>query len=252
MMAAVTALSQWKRATGTWARLYAAFPRMYDFDLLDRSPRLAAGVEGACFADLACGTGRIGGWLTDAGARTIRGIDRCPEMLEEAARRGCYEMLRLADMTDTGLESGVHDGVITSMALCHAADLGAFYREARRLLKETANADPRPSSKGKGPANADPRRPANGRVLLAIVDYHPFFLLRGIPTHFEHPDSGERIAIVNHIHALSEHFGAGQRNGFTLREFEERFVDEAWADASPNFAKHLGLPITFLMVFESA
>lgn len=238
-----------------WSKTYAGFPRCFDLDLFDRSALLAARLrgdhkrgspthvdsptrgDGACFADLGCGTGRIGGYLKEAGARVVRGVDRCPEMLQEATRRGCYEALLLADMTSTGLEGGAHDGVITSMALCHVADLDAFYREARRLLRGSEAASAGQSARGEG--------------LLAIVDFHPFFLLRGIPTHFEHPSSGEPIAIVNHVHSLSDHFSAGRRAGFTLQEFEERFVDDAWTATMPNYTKYLGWPITFLLVLET-
>lgn len=216
-----------------WSKIYADFPRCFDLDLFDRSALLAARVPGGRFADLGCGTGRIGGWLAEAGARAVRGVDLCPEMLDLAARRGCYEAVGLADMTSTGLEGGAYDGVITSMALCHVADLEAFYREARRLLPQAGAAGGR-------------------RGVLAITDFHPFFLLRGIPTHFDHPDTGEPVAIVNHVHSLSEHFGAGRRAGLILQEFEERFVDDAWTAALGNYAKHLGWPITFLLVFETA
>ena len=64
-------------------------------------------------------------------------------------------------MVMCGGEAGAFDLVICSMALCHVEDLQSVFDEVRRLLRV-----------GGG---------------FALVDFHPFFLLNGVPSHFEHP-----------------------------------------------------------------
>ncbi len=118
--------------------------------------------------DLGCGTGRIGTWLHRHGIPSIHGVDCCPAMLQRAAAKHVYERLCTADITTCPLPRHAYDLGITVLAACHLPSLGAFYAEGARLL-----------------------RPGG---LFVLLDYHPFFLLRGIPTHF-HRASGEPIAI---------------------------------------------------------
>jgi SAM-dependent methyltransferase len=207
-----------------WAREYGDFHDLFDIDLFERSPLLIARTPGARVIDLACGNGRIGRWLKTAGAMSVVGVDRSPEMLAEAALRGVYERTLVADVTATGLPEASFDGAITSMALCHVADLDAFFREARRVL-----------------------RPGGW---LAVLDYHPFFLFMGIPTHFNPGGGGEAIAIENHVHSMSRLFRAARETGFVLRELEERFVDADWVATMPKYERYLGWPITHLWSFE--
>lgn len=209
---------------GIWAGKYGDFYDFFDIDLFERSPLLTRRVPGARVADLACGNGRIGRWLGGAGASAVVGVDRSREMLARADERGVYEQTVLADVTATGLPASSFDGAITSMALCHVADLGAFFREAARLL-----------------------RPGGW---LVVLDYHPFFLFMGIPTHFDRPDGGGALAIENHVHPASRLFEAARASGFALRELEERFVDDDWVAKMPGYQRYLGWPITHLWAFE--
>jgi ubiquinone/menaquinone biosynthesis C-methylase UbiE len=208
-----------------WSLKYGDFYDRFDIDLFERSSLLGARTRGSRVADLACGNGRIGKWLRGAGASAVVGVDRSSEMLGHAARRGVYEETRLADVIATGLPDASFDGAITSMALCHVADLGAFFREARRIV-----------------------RPGGW---LATLDFHPFFLFTGIPTHFDPVDGGEPIAIENYVHPLSAYFRAARETGFAVREMEERFVDTAWVAAMPQYARYLGWPITHFWAFEA-
>jgi SAM-dependent methyltransferase len=207
-----------------WAHLYEPFDRRFDIDLFERSALLARRVASASVVDLACGTGRIGRWRAAAGAREVVGVDLTAEMLQRADERGGYAELVQTDFCATGLEAGRFDGVVTSMALCHARDLGAVFREVARLSKPGG--------------------------WFALVDYHPFFLMSGIPTHFHDPATGEPTAIVDHVHALSDYFRSAREVGLVLREFEERFVTDEWVAALPSFEKHRGWPVTFLMAFQ--
>jgi ubiquinone/menaquinone biosynthesis C-methylase UbiE len=207
-----------------WARKYGDFYDLFDIDVFAASRLLAARIPGARVVDLACGNGRIGKWLATVGATSVVGVDRSAEMLTLAGKRGVYERTVLADACETGLPDASFDGAITSMALCHMPDLDAFFREARRLLSP--------------------------RGWLAVLDFHPFFLFTGIPTHFDPPDGGETIAIENHIHPASSLFRAAQEAGFVLREIEERFVDDDWVREMPKYERFLGWPITHFWAFE--
>jgi len=207
-----------------WSRKYGDFYDRFDIDLFERSPLLGSRTPGARVVDLACGNGRIGRWLVSVGATAVVGVDRSAEMLAHAVARGVYERTLVADVTATGLPEASFDGAITSMALCHVPDLHAFFREASRLL-----------------------RPGGW---LAVLDYHPFFLFMGIPTHFDPLGGGETIAIENHVHPLSRFFQAGRESGLVPREHEERFVDEDWVTSMPQYERYLGWPITHLWVFE--
>jgi SAM-dependent methyltransferase len=209
-----------------WARKYGDFHDRFDIDVFEQSPLLTRRTRGARVIDFACGNGRIGRWLKAMGATSVVGVDRSPEMLERAVERGVYEHTLVADITATGLGATSYDGGITSMALCHVPDLQAFFREASRVLAPGG--------------------------WLAVLDYHPFFLFMGIPTHFDPPGGGETIAIENHVHPASRFFHAARETGFVLRELEERFVDAAWVESMPNYERYLGWPITHFWAFEKA
>lgn len=207
-----------------WSKSYDAFmDERFDVDLLKRSELLAARVSGARIVDLGCGTGRIGQWCRAQGAAEIVGADLSSEMLWHAGKKGVYAHLVEADMCATGLDPASFDGVATSMALCHVASLPDFYAEAKRLL-----------------------RPGGW---VAIVDYHPFFLFAGVPSHFD-TEQGESIAIENHVHSFAEHFRVAKAQGFSIRELDERFVDREWVEAWPSYDKHAGWPITFMLALE--
>ena len=204
-----------------WAEVYdqTALPPL-DLELLGRLERVPwAGAEAA---DLACGTGRIGAWMLERGVRQVDGVDLTPAMLQRSRERGIYRRLLQADMTATGLEPQAYDLVVSVLALCHLPDLGPLYAEASRLT-----------------------RPGGVCVLLG---YHPEFLLRGIPTHFE--ANGRRVAIVNWIHLLSDHVHAAHAHGWRLLEMDERVVDQEFVERRAGFAKHLGLPVSHVLVWQ--
>ena len=185
----------------------------------------------AAAADLGCGTGRIGTWLKVHSAARVDGVDVSRAMLDRAAAKGIYDSLVCADATATGLAGQRYDLAISSFATCHLADLGRFYAEAARLI--------RPSGK------------------VVLVDYHPFMLLKGVPTHFNAP-AGEPIAIANVVHLLGDHIQAGRRAGLTLLEMREQMVDAEWVGENrrlfgePRLASHVGHPVSFAMVWAGS
>ncbi len=173
--------------------------------------------------DLGCGTGQAGAWLRARGVGSIDGVDGSPEMLERAARKGLYGRLLDGDVRACGLETGAYDLAVCSLVACHVPDLGALYAEAGRLVRPDG--------------------------LFVLVDYHPFFLLQGIPTHFQGSD-GEPLAIENVVHLFSDHVDAASAAGWSLLELRERLVDEQWIAAQPSMGRYANLPVSFAMVWQ--
>src|SRR5437899_3304833 len=143
-------------------------------------------------------------------------------MLKRAIAKGIYHSLVCADLIATGLAAGGYDLAISSFVVCHVSDLTGFYAETARLVCPS------------------------GRVIL--VDYYPFMLLKGVPTHFNGP-TGEPIAIANFIHLLSDHVAAGCRAGLSLLKLREQLVDPEWVGQNPRMASHAGQPVAFAMVW---
>jgi SAM-dependent methyltransferase len=208
---------------GEWARTYEQIVQdEMDLRLFSRMRSVAwAEIDEAL--DLACGTGRIGAWLRGRGVRAVDGVDLTPEMMAQAKEKGVYRRLLEGDITATGLPAGAYALLTQSLADEHLAELDPLYREARRLLRP------------------------GGR--FALVGYHPFFLMSGIPTHYNR-DSGEPVAIQGHVHLLSDHVKAGLAAGLALQEMDERIVDEDCVAAKPKWKVFLGRPISFSMVWR--
>jgi SAM-dependent methyltransferase len=186
--------------------------------LLDRlHPDLWQGMENA--VDLGCGTGRVGSWLCSHGINAVTGVDICVEMLALAASRNIYRELIDADVRKTGLPAEGFSLVFSSLTGCHLQDLQPLYDEAARLL-------------------------VSGGTFV-LMDYHPFFLLNGIPTHFKTED-GETFAITNYIHLFSDHFRTGTSSGLSLAALHELVVDETWK----NYSKYINQPISFAIAWE--
>jgi len=217
---------------------YAAWAPFYDATMDERPdlPLLGslASVDWnsiAAAVDLGCGTGRIGAWLKAQGGARVDGVDACSAMLDRAAAKRIYDSLVCADAAATGLVGQRYDLAISSFATCHLTDLGEFYAEAARLT--------RPSGK------------------VVLVDYHPFMLLKGVPTHFQAP-AGEPVAITNVVHLIGDHVQAGCGAGLTLWELREQLVDAEWVEENrrlfgePRLACHVGHPVSFAMVWAGS
>ncbi|HKZ13864.1 MAG TPA: class I SAM-dependent methyltransferase [Solirubrobacterales bacterium] len=175
-------------------------------------------------ADLGCGTGRTGAWLAARGVGEIDGVDLSPGMLEAARGRRVYHSLGVAEVSDTGLDGGAYDLVVSCLVDEHLADLAPLYAEAARL--------------------ADP----GGRFVL--VGFHPHFIIAsGMPTHFDDADAGEPVAIETHVHLLSDHVAAGREAGLELAELHERVVDDEWVALKPKWKRFRDHPISFAFVW---
>jgi SAM-dependent methyltransferase len=210
---------------------YSAWAHTYDQTVHDELDlHLLASLQTVPWAqcrtavDLGCGTGRIGTWLQGQGITQLHGIDCTPAMISQAAVTQAYTQLCIADITRCPLPDQHYNMGITVLATCHVADLSAFYAEAARLL-----------------------RPGGFFVLL---DYHPFCLLQGIPTHFESA-TGMPIAIANVVHLLSDYVQQGRRVNWSLLEMQERLVDDAWIAHRPGMARYRHHPVSFVMVWQA-
>ena len=107
---------------------YAQWAPTYEGTVLDLMDlRLLARLEtvdwqgAASVLDLACGTGRVGVWLKDRGARHLTGLDFTEEMLGKARAKNVYDALGLADVAQTGLASNAYDLIVESLADEHFA-----------------------------------------------------------------------------------------------------------------------------------
>jgi SAM-dependent methyltransferase len=175
--------------------------------------------------DLACGTGRIGAWLAHQGVAHVDGVDLTPAMLERARAKGVYERLLEASILDTGLDAGAYDLITQSLACEHLPDLAPLYREVARLL-------------------------APGGTFV-IVGYHPFFLMGGVPTHFDRAP-GEPVAIESWVHLTSDHVRAARAAGLALDDMHEGLVDdEVLAVKGAKWERYRSRPLTFVMVWRA-
>lgn len=210
---------------------YAEWSRTYeqtvhdemDLRLLERL-RTVDWASARVILDLACGTGRIGVWLRQrCPDAAIDGVDLTPEMLAHADKTGVYRTVRVADVAATGLPTAAYAVCTQALADEHLAELAPLYREASRVI-----------------------RPGG---VFVLVGYHPYFLMAGVPTHFDRAP-GESITIRSYVHLPSEHVAAAHAAGFTLAEMDEGLVDDAWLQKKPKWREYAGLPVSFSMVWR--
>ena len=206
-----------------WVRTYEQTVQdEMDLRLLDRL-RTVDWSTVRCVLDLACGTGRIGAWLQSRCSAAVDGVDITPEMLEVAQRRHLYRALHLADVCNTGLTAESYDVCTQSLADEHLSDLSPLYREVARLTKQGG--------------------------YFVLVGFHPYFLMTGMPTHFERTP-GEPVTIRSYVHLLSDHVKAAHAVGWSLRELKEGLIDEVWLRKKPKWAVYFGWPVSFAMVWQ--
>lgn len=209
---------------------YSEWVNTYERTVLDEMDiRLLSRIQAIAWShiekavDLACGTGRTGTWLKGNGVKEIDGVDITPEMLEMASKKGVYNQLVAGDIRDTRLEAETYDLSVEALADEHIPDLFPLYREAARITKPKGH--------------------------FVIVGYHPYFLMSGIPTHFDRA-SGEPVAIESYVHLLSDHVKAAHRANLSLIEMDESIIDDEWVAKKPKWGKYFNRPISFSMVWR--
>ena len=84
---------------------------------------------------------------------------------------------------------------------------------------------------------------------LVLIGYHPFFVLTGIPTHFDSA-SGETLAIECFVHLFSDHARAAIGPGWRLEEMTEGLVEASWLEHKPKLHRHPDEPVSFAMAWR--
>lgn len=208
---------------GEWVHTYEQVVQdEMDIRLLDRITTVN---WSACqtVLDLACGTGRIGVWLRAKSPAAIDGVDITPQMLDVARSKRIYRSLYLADVVATGLPDEQYDLCTQSLADEHLPSLAPLYQEVSRVIRQGG--------------------------YFVLVGFHPYFLMMGIPTHFNRA-SGESITIRSYVHLLSDHVKAAYEAGWSLVAMDEGVVDAEWIQKKPKWQTHVGLPVSFSMVWQ--
>jgi SAM-dependent methyltransferase len=206
-----------------WVQTYeATVLDLMDLRLLARIRTVPWG-EPQRTLELACGTGRIGVWLKQNGVNRVDGLDLTAEMLAVAREKRVYDHVLLGNILRMPIAAGSYELVTMVLADEHIPDLPQLYREVARIS-----------------------RPAGQFVL---VGYHPYFLLAGIPTHFDRAGEGP-TAIVSYVHLFSDHFQAAKAAGWSLLEVEEGLIDEQWLSKKPKWRPYLYRPVSFALVWQ--
>lgn len=208
---------------GEWAVTYEdCVPELLDIKVLNKLESVDWPASQHCL-DLACGTGRTGTWLRSQGVQHIDGLDITPEMLEQARAKKIYQHLTLGSVEDTDLVAGKYDLVTMCLVDEHLPKLGPVYREAYRVACEGAK--------------------------FVVVGMHPFFFMKGMPTHYDSPQ-GHPKAIETNIHLFSHHFKAAQASQWRLIEAYEGVIDQDWVKIKPKWVHSLDCPINYGYVWE--
>jgi malonyl-CoA O-methyltransferase len=168
-----------------------------------------ADVRGLDVLDLGCGTGRHALWLAARGA-TVTAVDFSEGMLGEARRKPGAAAIQFLvhDLHDRlPFPPGRFDLVVSGLVLEHLGDLGAFFGEARRVLKP------------------------EGRAVVSAM--HPAMFLRGTQARFTDPASGEVVPPGSNLYSVGALVMAAVRAGFRLVDVAEVAPDAAFATQHP-------------------
>lgn len=114
---------------------YCVPQRLFEAAMAVRDP----GVVGIEVLDLGCGTGLCGEWFRPL-ARRLVGVDLSAGMLENARRRGCFDELICAELTEYLNRSTERFDLITAAdVFCYFGDLAAVFAAAAGLLRPDAH-----------------------------------------------------------------------------------------------------------------
>lgn len=208
-----------------WAATYESVVQ----DTMDL--RLLGQIQSVCWnqvqqgADLACGTGRIGVWLRNQGVASLDGLDLTPAMLDIARTKDVYRQLYTGDLAATPLSAETYDLATAVLVDEHLPDLQPLYREAARITRPDG--------------------------YFVLVGYHPFFLMSGIPTHFNSA-IGEPVTIQCYVHLMSDHVQAALSVGWSLKEMHEGVIDDEWITRKPKWSQYKNRPVSFALVWHKA
>jgi ubiquinone/menaquinone biosynthesis C-methylase UbiE len=180
-------------------------------------------VRGLSALDLGCGTGRHSLGLAAAGA-AVTAVDFSAGMLSQARLKPEVAGVRFVvhDLHHPlPLASASFDALVSGLVVEHLSDLGAFFAEARRVLRP------------------------GGRAVVSNL--HPAMYLRGVQARFTDPGSGEVVPVGSFPHALGELVMAAVGAGFSLDGIGEYAPDAAFAARYPRAEKYVGYPMLVLL-----
>jgi ubiquinone/menaquinone biosynthesis C-methylase UbiE len=184
--------------------------------------------RGLAVLDLGCGTGRHSLWLAEASA-TVTAVDFSEGML--AAARGKPGADRIQFVTHDlhqplPFSAASFDLVVSGLVLEHLGDLGEFFEEARRVVRD------------------------GGRAVISAM--HPAMFLRGTMAQFHDPASGDVVRPGSYSHSISEFVMAAIHAGFRIDDVKEYAVDADLAARAPRAEKYLGWPMLVVLCLTRA
>jgi malonyl-CoA O-methyltransferase len=180
-------------------------------------------VAGLAVLDLGCGTGRHALWLAEAGA-SVTAVDFSEGMMDKARQKPGAEGVRFLalDLHERlPFQDGAFDLVVSGLVLEHLRDMGAFFAEARRVLRP------------------------GGRAVVSGM--HPAMFLRGARARFHDPATGATVEPGSVEHTIGDCVMAAVRAGFTLEGIDERAPDAALAARLPRAGKYVGWPMLVVL-----
>ncbi len=217
---------------GTVRAGYDRWAAVYDHDANPmqglEGPLLRAAVgnvRGLVALDLGCGTGRHALWLAEGGA-TVTAVNFSEGMLAEARRKPGAGAVRFVvhDLHHPLPFAAEFDLVVSGLVLEHIADLDAFLREIRRMLRP------------------------GGRAVLSAM--HPAMFLKGAQARFTDPSNGELVLPGSVPHSVAAFVMAAVRAGLSLEHVEEYAPDETFATQYPRAAKYVGWPLLVMLALR--
>ncbi len=201
-----------------WADHYDDYPNPLIAVEAPIVEQLLGDVAGKTVLDAACGTGRHSLRLAERGAKVV-GVDASEAMMAVARAKRPTLQLSRGELEALPFADGAFDLVLNALALEHLPRVDRAIAELSRVTR------------------------TGGRVVVSV--FHPFFLLKGVPPHFDHPD-GHEYVLPGHVHLVSSYVHAVRAAGLELDELLEPLVDAALAERYPNMTKHLGLPVAVI------
>lgn len=178
--------------------------------------RLWPALAGRRVLDLACGSGRYSRLLAEAGAAMVLALDQSRRMLRHVDGALAVEgsMMRLP------FANGTFDAVICGLAVGHAPDLGAWMREAARVLAP--------------------------RGVLIYSDFHPQAAAAGHLRTFRDA-LGRSHSVPHHPYALGAHRRAAAAAGLAVEAVAEVRAGielrESFPGSAAFYRRWYGMPV---------